>query len=654
MPKWQVCNADLNYLIEMGNKVVNAPRTVEEYGRSMQYVFSHADVIGRGSFGVVYKARVIKRGIYAGGFVAVKVVHFGGHLETADNRDSWTESLKRLRRLTELVSEHLVAYHKISITKTSGGVTVELAMDCHKGDLASILKEAEKNGNILNSYQKIIQFAKDITQGLEFLHQNGLIHGDLKPENILVKILNGDREKLLIGDLDDLVVMQGNTTCSADISHLRGTTRYMSPEMLKRFSQEGTEAPGRKTDIWSMGCIILEMAECREGQHALKKRLAKDGNIVHAGNGLTHQRYATLIIDGYVPLVGDLIEQDFGDLIRRCLHPVSTDRICATALLQELRKKEVMIVFLACSGCSIQNLLIFDPSSQCLHVRGTISEPTLPDLTSRYWFQSAASEKEILFITSFEDLPVEFRFWDISNGTCRKLEPSLNIYYPMGPIVVDDKIYFWDYFDVFQAMDVSTGRVSFLNSTTAYADLAAAQAVAKYDGYIFYATCLTLFRYDTTTDNWETLPDLPEWRTHFAMSVVNGYLHILGGEIRVSDATFPTTGCIRLNLKSAAWEEMAPLRQPRSHHTACVIEDRIFVCGGLDAAGRNALTIELNDFRKRTGWLTIALLEKDQQLLSNFATKFQISKTIITAISIDVDHAVSSNRFTKHGLEKMS
>ncbi|XP_055356155.1 fibroblast growth factor receptor 2-like [Paramacrobiotus metropolitanus] len=197
---------------------------VEEIGSNIQYRYTKDDFIGRGAFGIVYKAKVRKalfrfRIPSEPDFLAVKVMHVGIKTGTASDQENWMTAAQRLRQLPGLKHKHIVRYHKFSITNSSGGVIVELPMDYHKGYLASFLREVENSSTLLkggesgNNWEKVFQFANDMTQGLQFLHRKG--------------------EKLVIGDLDDLVQMKESATCSADISQLRGTTRYRSPEMLR-------------------------------------------------------------------------------------------------------------------------------------------------------------------------------------------------------------------------------------------------------------------------------------------------------------------------------------------------------------------------------------------------------------------------------------
>ncbi|XP_055341977.1 uncharacterized protein LOC129590664 isoform X2 [Paramacrobiotus metropolitanus] len=311
----------------------NRSSVVEIIGSNMGYRYSNGDLIGSGSFNPVYKAGVSKRADYTGGdTIAVKVSCIKFYSHSRADIERWEKAVKRLRLLTQLAHGNLVAYHKITIFKAPSEAIVEMAMDYHK-NLAKFLKEVSKNDNLhILSYYHFIGLARDLNRGLAFLHSNGIAHGDLKPANILVKAREScSADYLMIADLGGLEQIQDDAVSSRDFSHLRGTPRYMSPERLKKFARMDTDAPGRAADIWSLGCIILDMAEC--SKRVPEKRLIKDGVIINAGSHLNDNQFADLIVQGYVPFVCDDIESHVADLIRECLLPVSADRISAKLLL---------------------------------------------------------------------------------------------------------------------------------------------------------------------------------------------------------------------------------------------------------------------------------------------------------------------------------
>jgi serine/threonine protein kinase len=99
-----------------------------------------------------------------------------------------------------------------------------------------------------------------VLKPLEFLHNHGICHLDLKPENILltksVSLKNISHEHVRLCDFG-LVNMAKHPEQSKEVfrqGYACGTPGFFAPEMvLKR------EFEGRMADMWSLGCILLEV-----------------------------------------------------------------------------------------------------------------------------------------------------------------------------------------------------------------------------------------------------------------------------------------------------------------------------------------------------------------------------------------------------------
>jgi serine/threonine protein kinase len=99
-----------------------------------------------------------------------------------------------------------------------------------------------------------------ILKPLEYLHSHGICHLDLKPENILISrsadLQNVTYEDIRLCDFG-LVNKAKNPEKSKEVyrqGYACGTPGFFAPEMiLKR------EFEGRLADMWSLGCIILEL-----------------------------------------------------------------------------------------------------------------------------------------------------------------------------------------------------------------------------------------------------------------------------------------------------------------------------------------------------------------------------------------------------------
>ncbi|CAL1702395.1 unnamed protein product [Somion occarium] len=114
-----------------------------------------------------------------------------------------------------------------------------------------------RNGNIHECMQSLhskrirIPFERwllEISQGLEYLHAEGIIHGDLRGANILVD----DYMHIRLADFG-LAFFADSTTATLG-SHVGGAARWMAPELLKS-SQRATYA----SDIYSFGCLCVEV-----------------------------------------------------------------------------------------------------------------------------------------------------------------------------------------------------------------------------------------------------------------------------------------------------------------------------------------------------------------------------------------------------------
>lgn len=119
-----------------------------------------------------------------------------------------------------------------------------------------IYLEYVPGGSICGIYQKfgpltepmIKQYTKQILSGLTYLHKNKVVHCDLKGANILVDS-NG---KIKLADFGC------SKTFEASFSNLKGQIKgslpWMAPELIVN------KGYGRKADVWSLGCCLVEMA----------------------------------------------------------------------------------------------------------------------------------------------------------------------------------------------------------------------------------------------------------------------------------------------------------------------------------------------------------------------------------------------------------
>lgn len=96
---------------------------------------------------------------------------------------------------------------------------------------------------------RIQSIARQVLHSLSFMHHLGLVHADLKPENILVKSYSRCQVKVI-----DL----GSSCFVTDhLSSYVQSRSYRAPEVIIGLPYD------QKVDIWSLGCILAELATGR-------------------------------------------------------------------------------------------------------------------------------------------------------------------------------------------------------------------------------------------------------------------------------------------------------------------------------------------------------------------------------------------------------
>ncbi|XP_055343027.1 uncharacterized protein LOC129591416 [Paramacrobiotus metropolitanus] len=612
----------------------------EKLGSSCEYRYDNDDFIASGAFGMIYKGTVTFPGDFTGsGHVAVKVVHIA-----VDDAEKWNKFYQRLKTLVTVRHDNLISYHKVTIKSAETGAKVELVMDYCAGDLTSLFRMVRQHKCYLD-YQQTMRYAIDIAQGLDHLHDMKMIHGDMKPGNILVKQMPDGPRRLLIGDMDDMVHMQKSVTVSADITHPRGTLRYMSPEMLKKFAEMvGAELPGRMTDVWSLGCIILELAQvyalCEE------KLLQNKETFVSGGNDVAEQRFIQLIISGYTPFVNGSIPPHLGLCIQQCLNRNTDSRLSARKVLDKLHEAQDVLPArkIACwhkphNRDSDSPLFeLFDPSNNT--IQSLQLPPGLLEQKGFDWkFEHrivAFNEIEIALIFKTPDEYWRAIFWNVRKCSMRSFGFPTTISMVVEPVAVNGTIYFWDYQDgtmIFKATNIYEDTTVILESGNQWQNRhGSIVSSTKCGNKIVYigtqeATgSMWVECFNTATGIWQTLPDVPDQRKHFAMVMINENIYLLGGITKSfipEDRTSPwaaTASCLHLNLQRPNWEEMHPFRQPRFGHSACAVKDQIYVHGGMAVERLVIPETEMLDIKCEAPWATVKMHGTSVQASGIFAS----------------------------------
>lgn len=120
-----------------------------------------------------------------------------------------------------------------------------ILMDYIPTDLGLFFKENKENPDVMNEiFFKNI--SKQILSGVNYLHENMIIHRDLKLENILY---DSDNNVAKIGDFG--LSRQFDYEIDNEYSNA-GTPSYQPPELILGLTHYSTSF-----DIWSVGCILV-------------------------------------------------------------------------------------------------------------------------------------------------------------------------------------------------------------------------------------------------------------------------------------------------------------------------------------------------------------------------------------------------------------
>ncbi len=205
------------------------PRGPGEIGRFGGYIIK--EVIGAGGMGVVFRAedpQLLRE-------VALKAMLPA----LAANETARERFLREARAAAAIQHDRVVAIYTVG---EDNGVPF-LAMPFLRGES---LEQRLRRGALPVS--EVARIGAEIAEGLEAIHERGLIHRDIKPANVWLEGAAGRVKVLDFG----LARAAGASTLTRD--GLVGSPAFMSPEQARR------ETVDARSDLFALGVVLYSMA----------------------------------------------------------------------------------------------------------------------------------------------------------------------------------------------------------------------------------------------------------------------------------------------------------------------------------------------------------------------------------------------------------
>ncbi|KAG6494302.1 hypothetical protein ZIOFF_049326 [Zingiber officinale] len=278
------------------------PPSPEEKDNAASIRWRKGELIGCGAFGHVYMGMNLD----SGELLAVKQVLIGKNGASKEKAQAHIRELEEeVKLLKNLSHPNIVRY--LGTTREDDTLNIFLEF-VPGGSISSLL------GKFGSFPEAVIRmYTKQLLQGLEYLHRNGIMHRDIKGANILVD----NKGCIKLADFGASKQVAKLATMNAAKS-MKGTPYWMAPEVILQTGHSFSvlivisNIAGKlsivfnclsSADIWSVGCTIIEMATgkppwSQQYQEAnskdfLLKCLQKEPNLRSTASDLLQHPFVT-------------------------------------------------------------------------------------------------------------------------------------------------------------------------------------------------------------------------------------------------------------------------------------------------------------------------------------------------------------------------
>lgn len=198
--------------------------------------YDRLEMVGEGTYGVVYKAR----DRFTGDIVAVKKIRLDQEEEGVPST-----AIREISLLRELNHSNVLKLLDV----THGERRLYLVFEYIETDLKRLM---DSTPNFCHNHSLIKLYLWQLLSGLSYCHMRRVLHRDLKPQNLLI-----DRARNEV-KLADFGLARAFGIPTRALTHEVVTLWYRAPEVLLGMQNYSTPV-----DMWSLGCIFAEMINGR-------------------------------------------------------------------------------------------------------------------------------------------------------------------------------------------------------------------------------------------------------------------------------------------------------------------------------------------------------------------------------------------------------
>lgn len=191
--------------------------------------YEKLEKVGKGTYGVVYKARDLNGEVYALKEIGLE----------AEDEGIPSTAIREIALLKELQHPNIVRLYDVIHTESE----LTLVFEFLDQDLKKLLDTCDKGLDATMCKSFLYQ----LLRGISYCHQHRVLHRDLKPQNLLI-----NREGQL--KLADFGLARAFGIPVRAYTHEVVTLWYRSPDVLM-----GSRKYSTPVDLWSCGCIFSEM-----------------------------------------------------------------------------------------------------------------------------------------------------------------------------------------------------------------------------------------------------------------------------------------------------------------------------------------------------------------------------------------------------------